>query len=359
MNLHGQQLLDSIKYLPCLRSRQAEVKGYMQLSPIAKASLHPLISIGKFGRLTQTSKVLEAIQAKIGGCFVDLNMVSDQSCDDLAEVTNPENHYLNWRELVRGYPGLTPAAIIDSDGSERAFIRQVVEIEAEYNTVLIRTKKPSIDLGFLKAALAAVADVNSVFIVLDFGYIRGALETKIVEARRVITALRETEPSARIAVVSSSFPKSVAAYGDGQASLEIIDREFHTQLGGDEVAIYGDHSAIYPEPFEPMISRWVPRIDYCTEYSWFYARRRDDDGGYVECARRIVSLEDWDVEFARANWGADIILQTANTGVVPSGFGAPANWIAARVNMHIERQLSVSFPDEADAVDPYDLDDLM
>lgn len=88
----------------------------------------------------------------------------------------------------------------------------------------------------------------------------------------------------------------------------------------------------YPEPFEPAISRYVPRVDYCTDSTWLYRRRREDDGGYVDAATRVTQSEDWEPAFAARSWGANIIRLTVDNGPQP-GFGSPANWIAARVNM--------------------------
>ena len=268
---------------------------------------------------------------------------------------DPACHYSNWRELISKFDGLTPVALINPNGSERDFIRQALQIEEKWGTLVIRSKSPSADLPYIQSALAAAASVDNVLAVLDFGYVRGAMETKLIEARSVVTALRFEAPQIRIAVVSSSFPKSVAAYGDTSSVLDIMERDFHAQLGGDEVALYGDHCSIYPEPYEPMISRWVPRIDYCTPETWHYARYREDVGGYVQCAKRIVSSADWDVGFAESNWGAGKIAETASTGEVPAGFAAPGNWISARVNMHIQRQLDVAYPSQIDD-DTYDLD---
>jgi len=77
----GAKLLDAIKYLPCLRSRQAELKGYRELADITKASLHPVVSLGKLGRISQVEKVLERVNAIVGTCFVDLNSIQSQVCD--------------------------------------------------------------------------------------------------------------------------------------------------------------------------------------------------------------------------------------------------------------------------------------
>tara|TARA_R110000787_G_scaffold208792_3_gene318805 strand:+ start:840 stop:1844 length:1005 start_codon:yes stop_codon:yes gene_type:complete len=313
----------------------------MELQAATKAALHPLVSLGKLGRLDQSERVLTAVSERVGPCFLDLNTSAYQTCGDWEVLCDPADDYGAWRTFVRGSAGITPVALLRNGTNDRPFIRQVLKIEEEWGVVVIRSRRPSTDLPALQGALAAVNDVNNVLIVLDFGYVRQALEPKEADARRVISALRMTDPSARVVVMGSSFPKSVAAYGENSGTLEILERDLHAQIGGDEVAIYGDHSSIYPEPFEPSISRYVPRVDYCTDTTWLYRRRREDDGGYVDAATRVIQSEDWDPDFAARSWGANIIRLTAENGAQP-GFGSPANWIAARVNMHIERQTALS-----------------
>lgn len=361
MNLRGQPLLDAIRYLPTIRSRQAELKGYSELRPETKAALHPLVSLGKLGRIDDSGRILETVAERVGPCFLDLNTTAYQTCGDWEALCNPADAYSAWREFVRRGDGVTPVALLRDGGNDRPFIRQVLRIEDEWGAVVIRSRRPSIDLPGLQAALAAVDDVNNVLIVLDYGYVRQALEPKEADARRVISALRLTDPAARVVVMGSSFPKSVAAYGENGGTLEILERDLHAQIGGDEVAIYGDHASIYPEPFEPTISRFVPRVDYCTENTWLYRRRRDDDGGYVDAATRVTQSEDWEPDFTDRSWGANIIRLTAENGPQPA-FGSPANWIAARVNMHIERQTEVAmraYDGPEDGGEDDDLDDLL
>ena len=305
MNLQGQALLDAIRYLPTIRSRQAELRGYMELQAATKAALHPLVSLGKLGRLDQSERVLTAVSERVGPCFLDLNTSAYQTCGDWEVLCDPADDYGAWRTFVRGSAGITLVALLRNGTNDRPFIRQVLKIEEEWGVVVIRSRRPSTDLPALQGALAAVNDVNNVLIVLDFGYVRQALEPKEADARRVISALRMTDPSARVVVMGSSFPKSVAAYGENSGTLEILERDLHAQIGGDEVAIYGD------------------------------------DGGYVDAATRVIQSEDWDPDFAARSWGANIIRLTAENGAQP-GFGSPANWIAARVNMHIERQTALS-----------------
>jgi hypothetical protein len=338
MNLQGPALLDAIRYLPAIRSRQAELRGYAELRAETKAVLHPLVALGKLGRVDDAQRVLETIRQRVGPCFLDLNTITGQACSQWSDLCDPAGNYQAWRELAQAVEGITPVALLRDGATERPFIRQVLLIEQQFGAVVVRSRRPAQDLSALQAALAAVDSVNNILVVLDLGYIRGAVEPKETEARRVISALRTTDPTARIAVIGSSFPRSISVYGDQRGTLQILERELHASIGGDEVAIYGDHASIYPEPFEPTMSRWVPRIDYCLEDAWRFERRREDAGGYVECANQIVGSADWDAAFADQAWGAGVIRRTAANGAVEGGFGAPGNWIAARVNMHIERQ---------------------
>lgn len=335
--------LDDLSYVPSIRSRQAELRGYRELRLSTKQKLKPIVSLGKLGKSDQPGKILETIlETVVGECFVDLNTIPGQTCAEFDRLCDPTNNYAAWRELVKTGANATPVALLRDNATERPFIRQVIQIERDHNVVAIRSRKPAQDLATLQAALSAVDDVNNLLIILDFGYVRGSLEPKEQEALRVISALRTIDETTRIAVMASSYPKAISAYGEYRGSLEIVERDLHAHIGGDEVAIYADHSAIYPEPFEPSISRFVPRIDYCLDDAWLYERRRAQDGGYVDCAKALVALPDWEDSFADVAWGASIIKQTATSGLVPSGFGSPSNWIAARVNMHIERQTELA-----------------
>lgn len=346
--------LDQIRYLPAIRTRQAELYGYRQLRQTTKSALTPLLSLGKLGREEDPSKILAQASAEVGGkYFVDLNPFSGQMCAGFETICKPDNAYEAWRNLVATQPNAIPVALVGEGPTERPFIQQVRRLERDFGVAVIRTRRPLQELPILQAALSAVDDVNNMLIILDFGYIRGSLEVREAECLQIITALRLVDPAIRIVTMASSFPKSVAAYGDSKHPLEILERDLHWHLGGDQVAIYGDHSSIFPLPSEPTMSRWVPRVDYCLPNHWVFRRYRSEDGGFVRCAQEIVALPDWDPLFAEQVWGAGIIRRTAETGQDQKSFGSPRNWIAARVNMHIERQHTLSFaaPGESDDED--------
>jgi Beta protein len=331
--------LDELSYIPALRSRQAELRGYRELRPETKQKLRPIISIGRHSRVSECARIAErVIEAVAGPFFIDLNTFPDQQCDEWQALVSPDDNFRAWRDFGASIDGAVPVALIRDGAPERAFVRQVLALETAHGLVTIRTRRPASDLSLLQAAIAAVEDVNNVLIVLDMGYIRAALEAKEVEASRAINALRSVDPTVRIALVSSSFPRALAAFGEESGRLDILERDLHARLGGSEVSIYGDHAAIYPEPFETSAARWVPRIDYATFDAWHFRRHRADDGGFSQCAREIVNLPDWDAGFAEETWGAGIILQQSRAAEPLPSFGSPAPWISVRVNTHIERQ---------------------
>ncbi len=344
--------LDRIRYLPIIRSRQAELKGYRELKPATKQAIVPLISLGKRGRIDDPDRILGAVADAVEGpFFLDLNPNPGQHCAGYEALCNEDGAYAAWRQLVAKHPAAIPVAMLREGAIERPFVQQALKLEKERGLVVIRSRRPSHDLGALQAVMSAIDDVNNLLIILDFGYIRGSAELRESEATRLISSLRSIDVSVRIVIAASSFPKAVSAYGDTGGRLEIVERDFHWHIGGDEVAIYGDHAAIYPLPVEPTMSRWVPRIDYCLPNYWLFRRHRADDGGFAKSAREIVESPDWQEQFAAQSWGADVIRQTAAAGDTLEGFGSPASWIAARVNMHIERQSAFAFVDPEEEYD--------
>lgn len=335
--------LDDITYLPAIRSRAAELRGYRELRAETRAALAPIVALGQMGNVKDPAKVRDNLNATLGPFFLDLNTYQNQRCEGWETLCDPTNAFENWREFAKGADSAVPVALLSANAKMRDFAQQVRAIEKTYSKVIVRSRQPATDLPLLQAAISSIDSVANLFVVLDFGYIRGSMDAREIEARRTITALRLVDDTVRIAVLSSSFPRSVVAFGETKGALDILERRFHQNLGGEDVAVYGDHCSIYPEPFEPTMSRFVPRIDYVTSSQWHYRRFRQEDGGYTRCAQELVTkLPEWEPPFTSVSWGAAQIAETVRRGSPPEGFNAPANWIAARVNMHIERQQSLS-----------------
>ncbi|MCM1621476.1 beta family protein (plasmid) [Escherichia coli] len=51
----------------------------------------------------------------------------------------------------------------------------------------------------------------------------------------------------------------------------------HQNIGGSDVAIYGDHGSIHSVVYDNIIGRYVPRIDIALNDSWYFERRAWDE----------------------------------------------------------------------------------
>ena len=347
---------DKYRYYPSLRSRLWEMRGYRELGAEEKDNLLPIIVLASHGR-TRTiadvgAKVEEALEGRPR--IVDLEQSPIYACDECRKLSDPENGFAAWRDFVSAQNNAVPTALLTSDAPLRDVVRQVMLLESAGQQVVVRSRSPQSDLQILSAIISAVDTVDSLLIVLDFGYVRSRAKARAIEAANVINALREVDDAARIVVMGSSYPKSAAAYDDAAAALEIEERAMHAALGGDTVAIYGDFASIHPEPMEPMMTRFVPRIDYPLPDAWIFRRVRADQGGYQRCAQLITELVDWDPSLVKNKvWGAEKIDLAAKGDL--TSMNSPAPWIAVRVNLHLWQQ--IHYRDGASEVD--DVEDLL
>lgn len=344
---------DSFRYFPSLRSRQWEMRGYSELTAADKDRVAPMIVMANHGRLKTTVEIGAKIDEYMEGRphILDLELSPIYSCDECAALADPQDGFAAWRTFLAGRDNVVPTALLPSNAPTRDVVRQVMLLERSKEKVVLRSRSPSSDLPTLLSILSAVESINNLLIVLDFGYVRSRLKACLVEAATVINSLREVDDTVRIVVLGSSYPKSVAAYSDDGMALEIEERRLHASLGGDAVAIYGDYASIHPEPFEPMQSRFVPRIDLALPDTWIFRRVRTDQGGFGRCAKLITELTDWDPRFVDQNWGARKIAAAADGDL--TAMNAPAPWIAVRVNMHLWQQ--INYATSVTSADDYDI----
>ncbi len=348
---------DRFRYYPSLRSRMWEMRGYTELRDSDKDQLLPVIPLATHHRTKAIADVAARVDEYMGerSRILDLEQSNIYACDETRSLLEPDNGFAAWREFVVRQPNSVPTALLPVDAPIRDVVQQVRRLERDRTQVVIRSRAPMADLAALQAALSAVDDVNNLMIILDFGYVRSRVSALAVEAAHIINALRETDDAARIVVMGSSYPKSAAAYDDAGAAIPIQERAMHATLGGDAVAIYGDYGSIHPEPMEPMMARFVPRIDYSLPDAWIFRRVRADQGGFQRCAQLITELTDWQPDLVTQVWGAEKINAAADGDL--TSMGTPGPWIAVRVNLHLWQQ--IHYRDADTELDNGDLDDLL
>lgn len=336
--------LDGYHYYPALRSRRAELEGLRELDMHRKRMILPIITLGEWPKALHFEQSLEAASEAMQDLPFIVDLTTDRSrLPDLREaLTDDSNGFKAWRQFCSGVPHAIPTVLITETSRTRDVIRQATEIEAATGKVAFRIRDFMAETSKVIAALCALETPTNAIIFIDCQYIRNGVAAFATAAVATINAIRSEFPESIISILSTSFPASTLPFfgPDGESgSIEILEQDLFSRIGGRSVAIYGDHASIHSVVYDDIpggIRRWSPRIDFPTYRTWQLERRRSDDNaaGYSAAARTIVDQHP-DI-LSSTVWGDQKIVQAANGDVHAKG---PAKWIAVRVNIHLARQI--------------------
>ncbi|KJV38209.1 beta family protein [Acinetobacter brisouii] len=349
---------ENFLYYPKLRTRAAELKGLKHLTNNRKDKIIPLITAGKWPRATAfesgINKMSEVFENR--PFFLDLTDEYDTFTEEQVFLKNAANNYHNWRDYVRKFPNAIPVAQVDRQASLRDFVMQARLCEQEFGKVVFVINDYLRDIEHVVSALSALDDVNNAITFIDSKYIRNSYSAVLAANIQTINAIREDIPDANISTLSTSFPSSLASFSNDtnktRGVIDILERQLHEELGGYEVASYGDYASIHGIVYDnaPDVMRWAARVDYPTEQYWQFERRPKNSvsngstgtakSDYQHAARAILSsnpnIADSDI------WGEQMIVQAATDPDFDEiGFG-PAPWISVRVNIHLSKQIDYS-----------------
>jgi hypothetical protein len=333
-------------YVPSIRTRAAELKGWEQLRRTALKRTLPIIEITKSrrsksnpaGAISKTVQDLTEILEE--SAFVaDLTTLNSLKNPEIDLLLDPEDGFKAWVEFVDGSLPSTciPSVHLTVPLDVYELRRQISALRARHDAIAVRFPTSFKEHANVKQSLVdELGDLSRVVVLIDAGYV--AAENSAIEGERVCEVMAEWVDSSPglVAPLSSSFPSSVLDVGDddyGKFSLsevEISERA-KGEFGGARVA-HGDYATIHPLDFTGTVTNWVPRVDVPLESSLYYHRYRREDGGYEKCARKAFR----DTDFAPLEcWGCDNIREAA--AGKPQG-RSPAHWIAVRLNIHVTRQ---------------------
>lgn len=224
--------------------------------------------------------------------------------------------------------------------------RKRQEIERTWGKVAFRIRDFGSQTSIVVSALSALDDPRNAIVFIDCQCVREAMAAYTAASIHAINQIRAEFPEVVISVLATSFPSSTVPYtdddGKSRGSIGILERQLHARIGGDTVAVYGDHGSIHSVVYDavPAVMKIVPRIDYPRELEWSFERRpriKDLEEGYRSAAEAVL---DTDHDIGTRNiWGESRIVDTAKGDPHAR---APGPWIAVRVNIHLARQIDFS-----------------
>lgn len=337
---------DNQKYYPALRTRPAEMDGYSQLAPSIKDQLLPIITLGAWPRAEGLDQSLSSALGALDGrpFILDLTQEVTYQRPALHSLLSPSDNFAAWRSFVGGVEGAVPVVQTPANVKLAQIIKQARALEgAPIGRVAFRIIDFVLDTPRVLSALASLDDPSQALVIVDAGYIRETMSASLSACVNAINEIRAEIPESIITVLSTSFPATVTSHLTSESagtcgSLSILERELHSAIGND-AAIYGDHGSIHSKVYLTTGGRFMPRIDYPLSDAWEFERRPGkDSSGYIDAARAM--LERFEAIQEEDTWGAERIRKAAAGDI--EKMRTPARWIAARVNMHISRQLELS-----------------
>lgn len=350
---------DQQSYFPALRTRPAEMDGYANLRDEVKDKLVPIITLGAWPRVEGIDQSLEQVEMAVGQrpYVLDLTQEAAYQRPQILELLRPDNNFSAWRALVARIGHVVPVVQMPSSAKLSQIIKQARALEDAHDRVAFRIVDFAVDTPRVIAGLSALDHPAEALVIIDAGYIRDSMPASLSACVASINEIREEIPEAIITVVSTSFPATVTSHlalesAGERGALAILERELHAAIGPD-AAIYGDHASIHSKVYMAAGGRFMPRIDYPLSDAWEFERRPQarDSSGYIAAAqalmRRFPAVAEEDT------WGAERIRNAAEGNI--EKMKTPARWIAARVNMHVTRQLELS--EQLVSVNEADLDD--
>ncbi|WP_085647972.1 MULTISPECIES: beta family protein [unclassified Pseudomonas] len=336
----------SYNYYPALRSRPAEVTGYENLSDDKKSDIIPTFTLGAWPRQSNVVVPLEKIVSAAGGRPIILDLTTESSfvTSDLQELKDPSRNFLKWQDFISAIEApVIPVVQITEDAKLSQIVRQARFFESfGLNKVVFKVRAFGQDTAKIISALSSLDSIDNALVIIDAGYVRDTLPASLAGCISTINEIRDEVDDAEISVISTSFPSSVVSFLDANSAgrrglIAMYESKLHAAIGSD-AAIYGDHGSIHSRVYLAGGGRYTPRIDYPLTDAWVFERRPDNNStGYINAAQSLImSYEEINRD---ETWGAEMIRRAAAGEI--ENMKTPASWIAARVNMHISKQIDI------------------
>jgi hypothetical protein len=346
--------LANVPYIPILNLRPAEMQALEELPENDKNLMLPFIHLGPWTTAHHLASSLDRVELAYDDKPIYITLYEPESGEgdrpvhhQLANLRNPENGYKAWCQFVESKDNFIPAIQL----KVLSEIKQQVEFLYSLGRgIMVSIEKPR--FPGIEAIARIIADGtdggNDVCFLLDFGKINDAIlleDQAGVYATNILTAA----PNCHVAISASSFPSSFGSMSEQEIFERIGFNNLRKKPFGSRL-IYSDRGSARAER-QNGGGVPLPRIDYPIKSQWEFFRSDgtlEKSTAYFEQAKRAMTSTNWDSKLRV--WGTQMIERTALGD--QSAIVSPARSTAARINIHLHRQL---FYDDPDAL--YDTDD--
>jgi len=333
-------------YSPAIRTRRAELLGISEVRSPFERGLLPLFELTRSRRSKKNPEgsvefsVDEVVKLVDANLFVvDMTTLDSLSNPQVINLLDPSGYFSNWTSFVTDKLPETAIPMVHLtdpyDGNSVA--AQIAKLKSRHSFLALRIPSEFGALDSLAATISGeLGSMEDVVVYADVGMVTSRSRFGAEVRVREVAASFEALSPAFIAPLASSFPSTVAPYGDAHGGFPLHEVAISDSLKQefDELnCIHGDYACIHPLDAQGMAINWVPRVDVPLEDSLYYYRYRRNEGSYARAAADAIRDKHY---ISLPCWAHDNLLAAAKGA--PLG-KSPAHWISVRLNYHIERQL--------------------
>lgn len=365
-----------IAYYPDLLCTPGEHMGYRRLSDDDKDALVPILSLSRRPSAADLADSIRMIRETAGDrpFLLDLDPrpapppyvardPADPEADrrrveaetrtqesynrELRRLLAAEDGFVAWRTFCEDFPEAVPFLQYEDPAADGLdVLRQAALLARGGNSIAIRIRQDT-DLAIvgLVAQIVSILDhPGQLLIVIDCGQGRLRISERAEFARSIIQGILS-----EISIVQRSEVRAVCMSNSFNAPTHsgLRDRpannldwrlwreasEVYPFAFGDYAATprLGAHSSFQPRD-------WRATIVYPLDESWlaYRAPNTNDEQGWIDGAEAIIASPEFPP--APNTWGVDSIQQAARGDL--DGLNSARFWYAAKVNIHIHRQIS-------------------
>jgi hypothetical protein len=336
-----------VKYLPILEVRPAEMLALRELPEKDKDLLCPLFSLRPWVSSNKLQNSVDKIRDSFGrrACYLavgDEELIDPSKRrdvhDELDDLRDASNGYDNWFRYL-SQPGRELFRPVAQTTNFEEFPKQVTKLASLGRGLLVRIKNPQPELvANLAATISGAAQGTDLVILLDFGKQGHEFANRDGFVRDLIKIVSGILPAATIAVAASSFPEGFTSI----TKQDIFERSLYEKVkAAAGSVVFSDRGSARAEKQLGGGGLPAPRIDFAASREWIFFR---DDGaaggtpfqGYQRQAKILMGSGYWDPKLKL--WACQMIEKTA-VGDEKGGISSPNRSTAARINMHLHRQL--------------------
>lgn len=336
--------------MPVLRTRQAELFAYSNLSNQISSQIFPIFELTR-GRRTRTdgqgdiNKNICQIKSFMADKWFGLDLTStkeQQNVEIVSMLSDGENAFNLWVSFVRSLecPNIIPVIHYD-DLYPNLISRQVESLRNISKYLLLRLPTNALCKDTVRIICSKIEFAKDIILLLDGEFIENKSKEKMSADKTLFEDICRIYSSVfhSISYSASSFPRSVVSPGYGHDEsgwFQLPETLFYDELlrcRGNAATCYSDYATVHPLSYPGGAGGWVPRVDYPRGTDLFYYRYRRDVGGYVRAASRVKADEKY---VNHGDWGCNEIEQAAAGS--PHG-RSPAHWISVRMSLHMARQI--------------------